>query len=132
MQADTPGDWYAEDKATLGDRMTAARERAGLTEAEVARRIGVRTRTVHQWENDMSEPRSNRLHLLSGVLGVSLMWLMTGQGDGVPPPDAPGAAGPRPDPQFAEDLGALRGDLMRMADRVQRIEMRMRAGAARL
>ena len=30
-----------------------------------------------------SEPRANRLSMLAGLLGVSVMWLLHGEGDGV-------------------------------------------------
>ncbi|MFN3292763.1 MAG: helix-turn-helix domain-containing protein [Gemmobacter sp.] len=115
--------WYAEGRATLGDRITAAREKAGLTPAEAARRLGVRLGTFEAWEADASEPRANRLQMLSGLLGVSLRWLMTGEGDG-PDPDQAGL------PQDARALlGELRGlavEQARLADRIARSEKRLR------
>jgi len=34
------------------------------------------------WENDLKEPRANRLQMLSGMLNVSITWLLTGKGEG--------------------------------------------------
>lgn len=67
---------------TLGQRMTHAREGTGLTSAQLARRMGVKTTTLSNWEADISEPRANRLVTLAGMLNVSLTWLVTGKGDG--------------------------------------------------
>ncbi|MDO5630382.1 MAG: helix-turn-helix domain-containing protein [Paracoccus sp. (in: a-proteobacteria)] len=75
-------DWYADDKATLGDRITAARESAGLERRELAQQLGVRLRTLRGWEHDEREPRANQVQMLAGMLGVSLIWLMTGRGEG--------------------------------------------------
>ena len=74
---------------TMGGRISAAREAAGLTVAQAARRLGVKTATLSNWENDRSEPRANRLTMLAGLLNVSPMWLITGRGDGVSEPDMP-------------------------------------------
>ena len=43
---DATDDWYAEDAATFGDRLAAARETAGLSQAELAERLGVKTNTI--------------------------------------------------------------------------------------
>lgn len=66
---------------TLGGRIVYAREQRGLTTAQLARRVGVTTETLHEWETDRAEPRSNRLLTLSGMLNVSPTWLLTGEGD---------------------------------------------------
>jgi HTH-type transcriptional regulator, cell division transcriptional repressor len=84
---DTDTDWYSADAATFGDRLAGAREAAGLTQKELAKSLGVKHTTLVSWENDMSEPRANRLQMLAGMLGVSLGWLITGQGDGLAAPD---------------------------------------------
>ncbi|WP_319633652.1 helix-turn-helix domain-containing protein [Pelagibius marinus] len=62
--------------------MGRAREAAGLSVAQAARRLGVKTATWQGWENDRSEPRSNKLTMIAGTLGVSPAWLLTGLGDG--------------------------------------------------
>ena len=41
---------------TLGARIGYARERAGLSTAQLARRLGVKSRTLANWERDETEP----------------------------------------------------------------------------
>lgn len=65
---------------TLGERICKARDAASLSTAQLARRLGIKTSTLHSWESDRSEPRSNKLVLLAGVLNVSPTWLLVGRG----------------------------------------------------
>lgn len=65
---------------TLGERICRARDAAGLSTAQLARRLGVKSSTLQGWESDRSEPRSNKLVLLAGVLNVSPTWLLVGRG----------------------------------------------------
>lgn len=114
--------WYSDDQATLGDRLTAARETAGMSRADLARRLGVRQATLAGWEDDRAEPRANRMHMLAGMLGVSMRWLMTGEGEG---PDSENALGP----DLRAMLGEMRGlaaEQARLAGRLARLEKRMR------
>lgn len=77
----------ARDRDTIGGRIRRAREAAGLSGAQLARRIGVKTATVTGWEAGRSEPRANRLTMLAGFLGISPTWLLYGVGDA--PVDSP-------------------------------------------
>lgn len=52
-----------------------------MTQLDLSSRLGVLPRTVANWEADRSEPRGNRLAMLAGVLGVSMNWLITGNGE---------------------------------------------------
>lgn len=71
-----------EDRGdTLGGRIVTAREAQSLSTAQLARRMGISTATMHDWEADRAEPRSNRLITLAGVLNVSPSWLLTGLGE---------------------------------------------------
>lgn len=74
IYSDTP------DLDTMGGRLSRARDSAGLTVAQLARRLGVKTSTIQAWESDRSQPRANRLAMLAGVLNVSLSWLLHGIG----------------------------------------------------
>lgn len=69
------------DHDTLGGRISRARDALDLTTSQLARRLGVKTETVHAWETDRSEPRANRVTMLAGVLGVSPTWLLNGIGE---------------------------------------------------
>ena len=80
-------DWFSEEAATFGDRLAGAREAAGLTQKSLAGRLGVKPSVISGWENDTKEPRANRLQMLSGLLGVSLSWLLTGEGEGPENPE---------------------------------------------
>lgn len=70
---------------TLGGRIVSAREAVGLSTAQLARRLGVKSATLQNWETDRSEPRSNKLFMLAGLLNVSPTWLINGLGE--PPSD---------------------------------------------
>lgn len=65
----------------MGGRISRAREDMHITSSQLARRLGVKSNTVRDWENDRAEPRANRVVMLAGVLGVSPTWLLTGFGD---------------------------------------------------
>ena len=72
---------YSGSADTLGGRIVYAREAQSLTTSQLARRMGVKTETLHDWETDRAEPRSNRLLTLAGMLSVSPTWLLTGAGE---------------------------------------------------
>jgi HTH-type transcriptional regulator, cell division transcriptional repressor len=65
---------------SVADRIVRAREAAGFSTAQLARRMGVRTRTLTAWETGRAEPRANRLVMMAGVLNVSPTWLLIGRG----------------------------------------------------
>jgi transcriptional regulator with XRE-family HTH domain len=116
-------DWYSDERATFGDRVVGAREGAGLTQDELARRLGIRPRTLQSWEEDASEPRANKLQMLAGLTGVSMRWLMTGQGDG---PQPPGEEMGVEAAALLAELRQLRGEFARGAERLGRLEKRLR------
>ena len=119
-------DWYGAETATFGDRVAGARESVGIGQPELARRLGVKVKTLRDWENDLAEPRANKLQMLAGLLGVSIMWLLNGEGDGIEPP----VAGENETPEHLRDLlvelRAVRADMEQSAERVGRIEKRLR------
>jgi transcriptional regulator with XRE-family HTH domain len=115
---------YTDATSTFGDRLALAREALGLGQDELAGRMGVAPATLREWEEDRAEPRANRLQLLAGMLNVSLVWLMSGEGG------APRAGRAEADVCLAE-LGALRDEQARLADRLGRIEARLRAALGR-
>ena len=125
---DTTTDWYGPDAATFGDRVAAARELALGHARAFPRRMGVKKTTLVGWEQDLSEPRANKLSMLSGLLNVSMSWLLTGEGDdlSVPTEDTLGedmAA-------IARELRSLREDLRMQAERAGRLEKTLRRLAA--
>jgi transcriptional regulator with XRE-family HTH domain len=118
-------DWYGPDAATFGDRVAAARERAAMTQAQLARRLGVKLSTLRGWEDDLSEPRANKLSMMAGILNVSIMWLLTGEGDGLEGPDDVSEVPPEMGRLLAS-MRELRGDLKSASDRLARLEKQLR------
>lgn len=55
----------------LGDRIRAARERMGYTQAELGEKVGAARETVGNWELGITSPR-NKLGKLREVLGEDL------------------------------------------------------------
>ena len=64
-------------------RITTAREHAGLNQSELGRRVGVKPQTVQFWERTegASIPRPATLEKVASACNVSFVWLATGQGD---------------------------------------------------
>ncbi|PWJ09852.1 helix-turn-helix domain-containing protein [Jannaschia seohaensis] len=121
----TTDNWYDPEATTFGDRLTGAREAAGLGQAELARRIGVKIKTLRAWENDQSEPRANRLSTLCGLLNVSLVWLLTGEAVGqtpTPVADEDGA--------LLEEVESLRREALSLTERLGLLETRLRTRLA--
>lgn len=118
-------DWYGPEAATFGDRLAGAREAAGMSQAQLARRLGVKKATIAAWENDLSEPRANRLSMMAGMINVSIMWLLTGEGEGMDAPVEDGEANIELADAVAE-LRAIRGEMRASAERAARLEKRLR------
>ena len=121
----TQTDWYGPDAATFGDRLTAARENADMTQAVLAKRLGVRLATLKSWEDDLSEPRANRLSMLAGLLNVSMMWLINGEGEGLDEPEQSDAL-PGDVRNILTDMRALRAEMLKNAESMGRLEKQMR------
>ncbi len=66
-------------ETTAGSRIESARQQIGLSAPQLARLVGVKTKTLENWENDRSGPRGDKLTKLAGVLQVPLIWLLTGE-----------------------------------------------------
>lgn len=116
---------YSNEAATFGDRIAAARQAMGLSEAQLARRMGVKAQTLRNWENDRAEPRANKLQMLAGMLNVSIIWLMSGEGPGVPEIKT----GPSPEEltELLDEVRQIRALQTDLANRAKRLERRMLA-----
>ena len=118
-------DWYGPDMATLGDRVAAAREQAGMDQRQLAKRLGVKLKTLQDWEYDLSEPRANKLSMMAGLLNVSITWLLTGEGEGVTDPSDPGALDPDVN-ELLTELRDLKVQITTSADRLGKLEKQLR------
>ncbi|MFQ5622926.1 MAG: multiprotein-bridging factor 1 family protein [Paracoccaceae bacterium] len=121
-------DAYSNEVATFGDRVAAARERLGLSQERLARKLGVKTKSLQSWEEDRSEPRANKLQMLAGVLNVSIIWLMSGEGGDLEPAlDTGEGADLR---ECLGELRSIRNEYRNLNERMGRLEKRLRAMVA--
>jgi len=118
-------DWYSEEMATFGDRLSAARDAADLSQEDLAQQVGVELDSLQAWEDDHREPRANRLSMLAGLLGVSLSWLLTGEGEGLDAPSESGSSSPDVSALLA-DVRDVQAQMSETADRLARLEKRLR------
>jgi len=118
---------YSDESSTFGDRLVFARETIGLSQAQLANRLGVKVQTLRNWEEDRSEPRANKFQILAGLLNVSMGWLMSGIGEAptAHPVEADGDVS-----AILSDLRGLRGEQARLAEKLGRVEKRLRAALA--
>lgn len=64
---------------TIGSRISALRKQLGLSQDDVADKIGVSRQSVSKWETDTSAPDAFNLIALSEVLNTSVEYIVTGK-----------------------------------------------------
>ena len=117
-------DWFGPNAATFGDRVVGARENSNMTQGQLSRRLGIKLATLQAWEEDRSEPRANKLQMLSGMLNVSLPWLLSGQGIG---PDEPVQEPVQNDIGIILlEIRSIKNQMTQTADRLSRLEKQLR------
>lgn len=125
MNAQLKEDWYDPAATTFGDRLAGAREQAGMSQTDLAKRLGVKLATLKSWEDDFSEPRANKLQMLAGILNVSLSWILTGEGEGIDAPDdvveTPGDM-----QELLLEIRDIRAQMSRSSDRLGLLEKALR------
>jgi transcriptional regulator with XRE-family HTH domain len=117
--------WFDPDATTFGDRLAGAREQAGMSQSALARRLGVKLSTLKSWEDDLSEPRANKLSMVAGLLNVSLPWLLSGEGEGISAPDDAFEV-PSDIQDLLVEIRDIRSQLSRSSDRLGRLEKALR------
>ena len=63
-------------KKTLGTMISELRKQHGMTQLELAEKMGVTDKAVSKWERDLSCPDINSIPNLAEILGVSVEELM--------------------------------------------------------
>ena len=64
---------------TIGSRISKCRKEKGLTQEELAGKLGVSSQAVSKWENDASCPDIQLLPQLCRILGITTDELLTGE-----------------------------------------------------
>jgi HTH-type transcriptional regulator, cell division transcriptional repressor len=114
---------YSDAASTFGDRVTLAREALGLDQVGLADKLGIKVKTLRNWEEDRAEPRANKLQMLAGVLNVSMIWLMSGRGM---QPDFAGNTTQRVVDECLCELQSLQGQQRQITERLYSVERRLR------
>jgi transcriptional regulator with XRE-family HTH domain len=65
---------YPRDPKTLGERLRKRRLDLGLTQAELAKRIGCTERQIGIWERDQNQPRARQWPRIQDALGQDLVF----------------------------------------------------------
>lgn len=62
---------------TTGQLIKAARKKAGVTQEELGKKIGVSGSSMAQWENDLRNPKLDTLQRIASALGVPVQELIS-------------------------------------------------------
>jgi len=71
----------------LASRIRVARQRTGLTQAQLAHAVRVARTSVTNWECELARPSASHLKTLARFTEVSFEWLATGRGPMTPEND---------------------------------------------
>ena len=72
----TAGRPAKKPRTTFGERLAKARQEAGLTQAQLANKIGISQRVVTYWEREPVALRAEQLTQLADALSVSADFLL--------------------------------------------------------
>lgn len=61
--------------ASLGSRLRSARDKSGLTQMEVAEKLGISNGAISGYERNYRDPDTDTLKRLAELYGVSIDWL---------------------------------------------------------
>ena len=61
---------------TLGEKIRACRQKAGMSQEKVAELVGVSRQAVTKWEADQSAPHTEHLFRLAEIFGTSVDLLL--------------------------------------------------------
>jgi len=65
------------NRTSFGEQLAAARERAGLTQVQLAAKLGSSQRVIAYWERSSVALRPEQLNALADALGVSTDFLLS-------------------------------------------------------
>lgn len=61
---------------TMGARIKAARRKVGLTQTELAGKLGISFQSIAQWENDLRNPKLETLQKIASALEIDVTELL--------------------------------------------------------
>lgn len=61
---------------TFGERLQALRQRAGMSQDQLAERLGVSRQAVSRWERDETMPETDKVIALADLFGVTTDYLL--------------------------------------------------------
>ena len=70
---------------TVGERIKAARKKAGMTQKELADKLGIPYQGISQYERGIRKPKIDTLVKIADSLGVTLEELLSTRTRGIPP-----------------------------------------------
>ena len=100
---------------TLREKLIVLRDRAGLSQMELADRLGVSRQAVSRWESGDTTPTMDKLKSLAKIYGVSLDWLCSDAADRELPEAAKPEADRPPDDAPAGKQGQKKQKLRAIA-----------------
>ncbi|CAM5588164.1 helix-turn-helix domain-containing protein [Streptomyces purpurascens] len=72
MPLDPLPDWVLARRRVIGDRIREVRRRAGLSQVQLAERVGLDHKTIHRYETAQRAPSLTELLLIADALSVPL------------------------------------------------------------
>lgn len=63
----------------FGERMRAARKKAGMNQSELAKFLHASQNAISKWENGHTMPNAYHIYLMAKELNIGVGWLVTGK-----------------------------------------------------
>lgn len=73
----TFGTWNAHDPLTVGEKMKAVREARGLTQADVAKQLGIAQAHISRLEKGKAKPSGQLIKLFAQTFAVPEKWILS-------------------------------------------------------